>query len=365
MRKVAVFLLLLPTLLFIRPGNSVSAAGDQYRRWISPKSYTCTDTGSGVDVTLADQNVEFHSLPSNAQFTLNYIDNGVTSSDGPYTVEQTSGTKNYGSFVEHFSGYPLTFEFRMDTLIGGVVVYQSSIIVNCSGDASGLATIVNNDTGPAPDQYRRWLDDGKTFTCVATGTGVDVTLSNQDVEFNNLPADAQFTLNYIDNGVTSSDGPYTVEQTSGTKNYGSFVEHFSGYPLTFEFRMDTLIGGVIVYRSSLVVSCSGDSSGSPTIVNVPYNAGGSSSTACMAPLPSNAVQGRLLANVNALFDARADAITTVVLPADTSWWVIGARNGFYELWIACPAPPVWVPAASVAPNYDPPWNGAALPDAGG
>ena len=37
----------------------------------------------------------------------------------------------------------------------------------------------------------------------------------------NLPPSAEYTINYIDNGVTHTDGPYTVEQTSGTHVYGA------------------------------------------------------------------------------------------------------------------------------------------------
>jgi hypothetical protein len=98
---------------------------------------------------LADQNVEFSDLPAGAQFTLNYVDNGVTTSSGPFGVEQTTGTKVYGSFLEPFSSYPFTFEFRIDTIVNGQVVYRSSLDVACSGDASGSAAIVNQ-TGPLP-----------------------------------------------------------------------------------------------------------------------------------------------------------------------------------------------------------------------
>jgi hypothetical protein len=191
-------------------------------------------------------------------------------------VEQTSGTRNYGSFAENFTSYPLTFEFRIDTLISGIVVYQSSLSVSCSADATVPVTPTNVDLGAGSGvHFRRWLDDGKTFTCTDMGGGIiQVLLSNQDVEFYNLPVDAEFTLNYIDNGVNTPSGPFTVEQTSGTRNYGSFAENFTSYPLTFEFRIDTLINGVVVYQSSLIVSCTGDATGPLTPINVDLSGGG-------------------------------------------------------------------------------------------
>ena len=116
----------------------------QYRRWTSPKTFSCNNSGGVIQVVLDNQNVEFNDLPANAQFTLHYIDNGVDSSSGPYTVEQTSGTRNYGSFSEPFASYPLSFRFRTDTLINGVVAYQSTIGVDCTGNATGIAVVVDN-----------------------------------------------------------------------------------------------------------------------------------------------------------------------------------------------------------------------------
>ena len=127
----------------------------------------------------------------------------------------------------------------------------------------GLAVflVVGVTDASAQDQYRRWLDDGKTYTCTnvpAPGSPVQISISNQNTEFNNLPADAQYTLNYFDNGdLVSSDGPYTVEQTSGTRNYGSFSTQMLDYPARFDFRVDTLIDSAVVYQSTLTAICTG------------------------------------------------------------------------------------------------------------
>ncbi len=352
--------------LLLIPFTSVSAQADQYRRWLdNGKTLTCTDMGSHIAVSLNNQDVEFANLPADAQFTINYIDNGVNTPDGPYTVEQTSGTKVYAAFEEDLPAYPLTFEFRLDTIVSGIVVYQSSISVSCSSDGTFPVTPYN--FVPTVDRFRRWLDNGKTFTCTDMGSYIAVVLSNQDVEFANLPSDAQFTINYIDNGVNAPDGPFTVEQTSGTKVYAAFEEDFPAYPLTFEFRLDTIINGIVVYQSSLSVACSADATVAVTPTNINLTAGGGSGGAlsnCLVPLPSTAVQGRLLESTVALYGPNPDETTNIILAAGGSWWVIGAQNGFYELWIACAANPLWVPASTLGPNYDSGWGGDPLPDAG-
>jgi hypothetical protein len=242
-------------------------AQNQYRRWLGPITYTCTDLGGSVQVAFDNQDIEFNNLPADAQFTLNYMQNGVTTnSDGPFTVEQTSGTLDYGAFATSFAAYPARFGFRIDTLIDGAVVYSSTAAVTCTADATGPVLFHNVDSALLGDRWRRWSAP-KTFTCSSVGGSVQVALDNQNVEFNNLPADAQFTINYIKNGVIDTDGPYTVEQTSGSRPYGAFATSFPGYPLSFIFRLDTLVDGVVVYQSSLDISCDGDTQGPAPIVD--------------------------------------------------------------------------------------------------
>ena len=361
MRKILMggFLLVFAFLL-IAPTFSADAAGDQYRRWLDDgKTYECIDDGVSITVSISQQNVEFNNLPADAEYTINDIDNGVlVNTDGPYVVEQTSGTLNYGDFATGFISYPLTYEMRIDTLIDGIVVYQSSLIVNCSADATGSLTPVN----VVPTGYRRWLDDGKTFECAFAGDGIQVTLSNQNVEFFNLLPDDEFTINYIENGVVTTDGPYVVEQTSGTRNYNQFSIDFIGYPLTFEFRLDTLRDGVVIYQSSVSVTCTADGVFPVTPVNVIPGEATAATGGCPSPLNSMAVQGRMLETVTAFASANAAATTDVVIPVGTAWWITAASNGYYRIWIACFASQVWVPASSMGPNYD--TGGAPLPDTG-
>jgi hypothetical protein len=85
---------------------------------------------------------------------------------------------------------------------------------------------------------------------------------------------------------------------------------------------------------------------------------------CLVSLPVGSVQGRIVSTVFALYDPNPDATTNVAIPGGTSWWIIGTAPGYYRLWIACQANPVWVSAFLVTPNYDVVWGGAPLPDAG-
>jgi hypothetical protein len=156
----------LPVVLALLAGTARLGSAESYRRWLAPKMFTCSHGVDSAAVTLDNQNIEFSDLPAGALFTLNYVDNGVTTTNGPYGVEQTSGTKAYGSFQESFPSYPFTFEFRLDTIVNGQVIYRSSLSVSCSDDASGSAAIVNA-VGPLPTT---------TTSIVTTTTTTSTTL---------------------------------------------------------------------------------------------------------------------------------------------------------------------------------------------
>ena len=207
----------------------------------------------------------------------------------------------------------------------------------------------------AGDQFRRWLDDGKTVTC---SSGTSMLFSNQNIEFANLPVNAEFTINYVLNGVLyASTGPYVVEQTTGTRNYGAFGT--SGvFPFTYAIRLDTLIDGVVVYESTMTGTCTANGPGLISLTNVAVSP---AAPGCPVSYPDDSIQGRLTQSVVALYEPRAEAVTPIVLPGGTAWWIMDSQDGFYKLWIACGASPVWVPARVMAPNQDPPWNGALLP----
>ena len=86
------------------------------------------------------------------------------------------------------------------------------------------------------------------------------------------------------------------------------------------------------------------------------------SASCDITLSEGAVQGRILLTMVAMYAPDPNTSTNVIIQAGTAWYIVGAQNGYYELWISCNALTVWVPAAFVGPNYDAPWFGAPLPD---
>lgn len=125
----------------------------------------------------------------------------------------------------------------------------------------------------AQTYYYRW-QSGIVFTCSTFGGAITVGLSHQPVEWN-FPVGGTFTINYIRNGAVTTDGPFPGPTGMGSFTFGAFAASgFFAYPLTFAIRLDTIIGGSVVYSSTVSVSCSADSSGDATITNV---TGGSTS----------------------------------------------------------------------------------------
>ncbi|MBK9746324.1 MAG: hypothetical protein IPO91_06035 [Chloroflexi bacterium] len=78
------------------------------------------------------------------------------------------------------------------------------------------------------------------------------------------------------------------------------------------------------------------------------------------------VQGTVLGSPLTYYEANlnAETIPAVVLRPDQTWWIVDARDGFYQVFITCGAPLVWVTADSLGPNFDDVWRGRPLPDAG-
>ena len=78
------------------------------------------------------------------------------------------------------------------------------------------------------------------------------------------------------------------------------------------------------------------------------------------------VQGTVLGSPITYYEPslNAETIPPVVLRPNQSWWIVDARDGFYEVFITCGAPLVWVTADALGPNFDAVWQGRPLPDAG-
>jgi hypothetical protein len=78
-------------------------------------------------------------------------------------------------------------------------------------------------------------------------------------------------------------------------------------------------------------------------------------------IPPQAVGGAFVANAPVYFAPQSDTPTGVMIEAGKTYLVAGqdATGQFRKVLISCTW--VWVPADTVGPNYESPWNGAPLP----
>lgn len=96
----------------------------------------------------------------------------------------------------------------------------------------------------------------------------------------------------------------------------------------------------------------------------PYSGVDDCQPGCEASLPAGSVVGSLLIPTRTYWAPQLDAATDVILgvtPSSKSYWVLGqdASQAFYKIALACNY--LWVPVATMGPNYDAVWNGTPLP----
>ncbi|MBW4436724.1 MAG: hypothetical protein KME04_06295 [Pleurocapsa minor GSE-CHR-MK-17-07R] len=65
---------------------------------------------------------------------------------------------------------------------------------------------------------------------------------------------------------------------------------------------------------------------------------------CRFPLPEGTSQGRVLVTVLAYYDPNPGATTDIIVPGDTTWYVIDTAPGYYRIWIDCLGTPLWIPS---------------------
>jgi hypothetical protein len=196
------------------------------------------------------------------------------------------------------------------------------------------------------------------YSLNAAGCYVDITFQVQDAAFYaiNIWDDGNFRTGAGGNFGTGAIG--TVRITiggvilQGAAGIGVYLEDAVGPAATTTHDSD---GSAQLWDDTTATNCV-NAGFTFTATNITPN------ETCLSSIPSGSVQGRMLETVAAVYEPNSGAETNVVIPGGTAWWIIGADDGYYKLFIACPGNPVWVPASSMGPNYDPPWNGAALPD---
>ena len=115
-----------------------------------------------------------------------------------------------------------------------------------------------------PQIYYRWAS-APGYTCSTSAGTITVLFASQPVEWNDM-AVAQFKIIYVTNGVTVPTGPYSAPTASGSLVYGTLALHPPAYPANVTARIETYLGGTLKYESSMSATCSGDGSGTATIV---------------------------------------------------------------------------------------------------
>jgi hypothetical protein len=86
-------------------------------------------------------------------------------------------------------------------------------------------------------------------------------------------------------------------------------------------------------------------------------------TVCATPLPDGSVVGDALGGAQVYFAPEAGKTANGVVLNPGSYWVTGfdETGEFAQVWLTCDTQLLWVPAASIGPSANAPWNGTALP----
>jgi hypothetical protein len=187
-----------------------------YYRWAYAPAASCATVSTHVEVHLASQPVEWDMPAAGGAFNLVYIDNGaVQSVDGPFALAGSS-SHVYGAFAESFPTYPAKFDFRIETLVNGHLVYTSTLSVTCKHDGETTATISNQSrfggateaaaATPSPCTDARinchLYDDQIVLYGADSGTGIDVFMVDGSSEGQYL-----FTINAADFGSYLTNPP--------------------------------------------------------------------------------------------------------------------------------------------------------------
>lgn len=122
---------------------SAPALAQEFYRWSSAPPATCSTTVSGVQVVFSTQPVEWSNLPVGAQFKIVYITNGVETPTGPFAAPVGTGSQVFAAFAASAPAYPASFGLRLETLIGGVRVYLSTLSATCTADGPTTSTVTN------------------------------------------------------------------------------------------------------------------------------------------------------------------------------------------------------------------------------
>jgi hypothetical protein len=179
------------------------------------------------------------------------------------------------------------------------------------------------------------------YSLNAAGCYVDITFQVQDAAFYaiNLWDDGSFRAGAGGNFAAGATGVVRVTIggviLQGAAGIGVYLEDLVGPAATTTHDSD---GSAQLWSDPVGTACAGAGyTFGAILLTAPAEA-------CLSSISSGSVQGRMLETVQAVYEPRSDATTNVTVPAGTAWWVVGAENGYYKLFISCPGNYVWVPA---------------------
>ncbi len=177
----------------------------------------------------------------------------------------------------------------------------------------------------------------------------------------NLPAGAS-----IDEYEIETDGSQIYQDTmtslpagigNGTRSDLTLFVYYA-FPFSGGWRMDTVVGGQVVYRSIMTFHCEDDNSIETSVIsNEVVNEVVSKAASCPS-LPDGAVVGAMPLGGQAFY--APGKVTNITINPGT-YWVIGEDESgqYYEILLACQY--LWVPIDTMQPSYQPPWSGEPLP----
>lgn len=135
------------------------------------------------------------------------------------------------------------------------------------------------------------------------------------------------------------------------------------YPWAFTVRVVGLLNGVPTWTADVRISCP-DAAGpyaAAQLSNGPYTTSAEAGCDVLLPIPATAVGGAFVANAPVYWAPGELTSPLVTIPAGNTARVIGQDDAgeFYKIIWVCDY--VWVPKATMGPNYDNVWHGAPLP----
>ena len=121
------------------------AQGIYYRFALPTTAVTCdTSFMSKPSAHNVNTLVEWNAIPAGASFNAYSILDGVATPHGNFPAPTGTGSQLYAPFTVTGSSFPFSGGIRYDTIVQNRVVYQSSLIFNCSADGvAGTSQITN------------------------------------------------------------------------------------------------------------------------------------------------------------------------------------------------------------------------------